>query len=107
MKNQPLACNSLRVAADFVILQKIMSVTIELDEKLVAEIDAVAKDFDKNRLQYINDSLQKILQQDKRKRKYSEEEVREMYRKAYGKFPVQPDEFEIEEEQMIEVWEDL
>ncbi|CAN5715390.1 hypothetical protein BH18ACI1_BH18ACI1_15000 [soil metagenome] len=82
-----------------------MSVTIELDEKLVAEIDAVAKDLSKNRLQYINDSLQKVLHQDKRK--YSEEEVSKMYREAYGKFPVQPDEFEIEEEQMIEVWKDL
>ncbi len=30
-----------------------------------------------------------------------------MYAEAYGKFPVQPDEFEIEEEQMIEVWKDL
>lgn len=86
---------------------KIMSVTIELDEKLVAEIDAVAKDFDKNRLQYINDSLQKVLQQDKRKRKYSEQEVREMYREAYGKFPVQPDEFEIEDEQMEKFWEQI
>lgn len=84
-----------------------MQVVIELDEKLVAEIDAIAKDFNKNRLQYINDSLQKVLHQDKRKRKYSEEEVSKMYREAYGKFPVQPDEFEIEEGQMIEVWKDL
>ncbi len=84
-----------------------MQVVIELDEKLVAEIDAIAKDFNKNRLQYINDSLQKVLQQDKRKRKYSEAEVSKMYREAYGKFHVQRDEFEIEEEQMIEVWKDL
>lgn len=84
-----------------------MQVVIELDETLIAEIDAVAKDFNKNRWQYINDSLRKTLQQDKRKRKFSDEEVRKMYQEAYGKFPVQPDEFEIEEEQMIEVWKDL
>lgn len=84
-----------------------MQLVIELDEKLVAEIDAAAKDFNKNRLQYINDSLRKVLHQDRRKRKFSEEEVGRMYREAYGKFPVQPDEFEIEEEQMIEVWKDL
>lgn len=84
-----------------------MSVVIELDETLIAEIDAVAKDFNKNRWQYINDSLRKTLHQDKRKRRYSEEEVRKMYQEAYGKSPVQPDEFEIEEEQMIEVWKDL
>jgi len=84
-----------------------MQVVIELDEKLVAEIDAVAKDFNKNRWQYINDSLQKSLEQDKRKRKYSEEEVSKMYEDAYGKFPVQPDEFEIEDEQMEEFWKQV
>ncbi|HXH70697.1 MAG TPA: hypothetical protein VNI60_10250 [Pyrinomonadaceae bacterium] len=84
-----------------------MSVVIQLDEKLIAEIDAVAKDFNKSRVQYINETLHKSLGKDKRKKKLSEEEVRKMYAEAYGKFPVQPDEFEIEEEQMIEVWKDL
>lgn len=88
-------------------LNKTMSVVIELDEKLVDEIDVTAKDFNKNRLQYINDSLRKSLQVDSRKKRYSEEEVRQMYREAYSKHPVQPDEFEIEEEQLIEVWKDL
>ncbi|MGI8468377.1 MAG: hypothetical protein ACR2N3_07990 [Pyrinomonadaceae bacterium] len=83
-----------------------MSVVIELDEKMVEEIDSIAKDFNKNRLQYINDSLQKSIRQDRRKKKYSEEEVSQMYKEAYGKFPVQPDEFEIEEGQLIEVWKD-
>lgn len=104
MKNQPLSCNFLRVAADFVILQKIMSVTIELDEKLVAEIDAVAKNFDKNRLQYISDSLHKILQQDKQKRKYSGEEVRKMYADAYRKHPQTAE--EIEEWEEVQHWGD-
>lgn len=79
-----------------------MEITIELDEKTIAQIDATAKDFNQNRLQYINESLQKSLQKDLRKRKFSEAEVRQMYRDAYGKFPVQPDEFEIEDEQMEE-----
>jgi metal-responsive CopG/Arc/MetJ family transcriptional regulator len=84
-----------------------MSVVIELDENLVAEIDAVANNSNKNRLQYINETLRKALREDSEKRKYTSEEVREMYRKAYGENPVQPDEFEIEEEQLIEVWKDL
>jgi len=84
-----------------------MSVVIELDEKLIEEIDATAKDFNKNRLQYINDSLRKSLREDSRKRNLSEQEVRKMYKEAYEKHPIQPDEFEIEEEQMIEVWKDL
>jgi len=81
-----------------------MQVVIELDEKLVAEIDAIAKDFNKNRLQYINDSLQKVLHQDKRKRKYSEEEVRKMYADAYRKHPQTAE--EIEEWEEVQCWED-
>jgi metal-responsive CopG/Arc/MetJ family transcriptional regulator len=85
-----------------------MQVVIELDEKLVAEIDAVAKDFNKNRLQYINASLQKSLQRDLgRKAKLSEEEIGQMYAEAYGKFPLQPDEFEIEDEQMEKFWKQV
>ena len=84
-----------------------MQVVIELDETLVAEIDDVAKNFNKDRWQYIDDSLRRTVQQDKRKKELSEEEVRKLYREAYCKFPVEPDEFEIEEEQLIEVWKDL
>ncbi len=82
-----------------------MQVTIELDEKTVAEIDEIAKDFNKNRSQYINETLQKSLRRDlKRRAKLTEEEIGQMYKEAYGKFPVQPDEFEIEEEQMEAFW---
>jgi metal-responsive CopG/Arc/MetJ family transcriptional regulator len=84
-----------------------MEITIELDEKTVAEIDATAKNFNKDRVRYINDSLRKSLSDDRRKGKYSEEEIRRMYREAYSKQPVQPDEFQIEEDQLIEVWKDL
>jgi predicted transcriptional regulator len=84
-----------------------MQITIELDEKTVARIDATAKDFNLDRSQYINQSLQKSLHRDLRKRKLSDEEVREMYRDAYGKFPIQPDEFEIEDEQMEEFWKQV
>ena len=84
-----------------------MSVFIELDEKLVAEIDAVAKDFNKNRAQYINESLRKSLRDDLRKRKLSEDEIGRMYQEAYEKFPVQPDEFEVEDEQVEEFWKQV
>ncbi len=81
---------------------------IELDEKLVAEIDVVAKDFKQNRLQYINETLQRSLQRDlARCAKLSEEEIGKMYAEAYAKHPVQPDEFEIEDEQMEEFWNQI
>jgi metal-responsive CopG/Arc/MetJ family transcriptional regulator len=84
-----------------------MQITIEIDEKTIAQIDSVAKDSKKDRLQYINESLQKTLQKDLQKRKCSEEEVSKMYKEAYEKFPVQPDEFEIEDEQMEEFWKQI
>jgi metal-responsive CopG/Arc/MetJ family transcriptional regulator len=84
-----------------------MQVLIELDENLVAEIDAIAKDFNKDRLQYINDTLQMSLRRNRPKPKLTEEEVSKMYADAYGKHPVQPDEFEIDEDQLIEAWKDL
>ncbi len=84
-----------------------MQITIELDEKTIAQIDSVANDFKKGRLQYINESVQKNLQKDLRKRKYSEGEISRMYKDACEKFPVQPDEFEIEDEQMEEFWNQI
>jgi len=67
-----------------------MQVVIELDEKLVAEIDAVAKDFNKNRLQYINDSLQKILQQDRRKKNTLKKKSAECIERLTENFPSNP-----------------
>ncbi len=84
-----------------------MNVVIELDENLVAEIDVMAKGFNKDRLQYINDTLQSSLRRNRTKLKFTEEEVGKMYADAYGKHPVQPDEFEIDEDQLIEAWKDL
>lgn len=81
-----------------------MNVTIELDEKLVVEIDEIARSSNKNRLQYISEALQKIIQQDKRRRNYSEEEVSKMYAEAYRKHPQTAE--EIDEWEEAQYWED-
>jgi metal-responsive CopG/Arc/MetJ family transcriptional regulator len=81
-----------------------MSVVIELDENLVSEIDAMAKGFNKNRLDYINESLQKALNQDRKKRKYTDEEVRQMYAEAYRKNPQTKE--DIDEWEEVQHWED-
>ncbi len=81
-----------------------MNVLIEIDEKLVVEIDEIARSSNKNRLQYINDSLQKIIQQDKQKRKYSEEEVSKMYAEAYREHPQTAE--EVDEWAEVQYWED-
>ena len=81
-----------------------MSVVIELDEKLVAEIDAVAKDFNQNRLQYINETLQISLQNDFLKKKRSDAEKVKKFIESYEKLPQQPEEYEIWQDE--QVWED-
>lgn len=78
-----------------------MSVLVELDEKIVSEIDLIAEHSQKERNDCVNELLRKALRQ---------QEIEEKERRAvesYRRFPVQPDEFEIEEEQLIEAWKDL
>jgi metal-responsive CopG/Arc/MetJ family transcriptional regulator len=71
-----------------------MTVEIEIDENLLAKVDDITKNLRINRDKY----FQKLVEEDLIARQYAE---------AYEKNPVQPDEFEIEEEQLIEVWKDL
>ncbi len=78
-----------------------MSVLVELDEKIVSEIDVIAKHSQKKRNDCVNELLRKALRQ---------QEIEEKERRAvesYRRFPVQPEEFEVEEEQLIEAWKDL
>lgn len=79
-----------------------MTVQIEIDEQTLAEVDAIAKDLRRSRVDVIRDSIRDYLQKQKR-----EKHIEEQYAEAYGKSPVQPDEFEIEDEQLIEAWKDL
>ena len=81
-----------------------MSVVIELDEKLVAEIDKAADHLNKNRLQFIKESLEKSLQDDFLRKKQNDSEKVERFIKSYEKQPQQPEEYEIWENE--QVWED-
>jgi len=78
-----------------------MTVQIEIDEKLISKIDAAAQNLKKSRLDYINEALLRAVRHEE-----IEAKIRRHY-DSYKKFPVQPDEFEIDEEQLIEVWKDL
>lgn len=85
-----------------------MQITLEIDDQTIAQIDEVANDFHKSRLQYINENLHSSLRRDlARKGKLTGDEVERMYAEAYQKNPVQPDEFEIEDEQMEEFWKQV
>ena len=78
-----------------------MSVLIELDEKIIPQIDVIAESSQKNRTDCVNELLRKAL-----RRETIEEKIRR-HRESYKLFPVQPDEFEIEEEQMEKFWEQI
>ncbi len=81
-----------------------MQITIEIDEKTVEQIDAVAKDFNQNRLQYINESLQKSLQEDFLQKKRNDAEKVKRFIESYEKMPQQPEEYEIWQDEQF--WRD-
>lgn len=79
-----------------------MSVTIELDEKVLAEIDEAIEILHEKREDVFREAFLELARKKKR-----EAEVARRYAEAYRKNPVQPDEFYVEEEQLIEAWKDL
>ena len=79
-----------------------MTVEIEIDEKTLAEVDEAIEVLRENREDVFREAFRDLAKKKKR-----EAEVARMYAEAYRKNPVQPDEFYIEEEQLIEVWKDL
>ena len=78
-----------------------MSILVELDEKIVSEIDVIAETRKKNRSDCANELLQKALRLET-----MDEKIRR-HKEGYKLFPVQPDEFEIEDEQMEKFWEQI
>lgn len=79
-----------------------MTVEIEIDEETLAEVDEAIEVLRENREDVFREAFRDLAKKKKR-----EAEVRRMYAEAYGKNPVKPDEFDVEEEQLIEVWKDL
>lgn len=78
-----------------------MTIQIDIDEATLAEVDAA--------LRVLNEDRKDVFRQvftDLARRKKREAEVAKQYAQAYGKQPVEPDEFEVEEDQLIEVWKD-
>ena len=78
-----------------------MTVQIEIDEKLLAEVDTATAQEKISRVDFIQKALKDAL----RKRMIEEKEHRAV--EAYRLYPVQPDEFEIEDEQMEEFWKQV
>ncbi len=71
---------------------------IEIEESLIAEIDSLAKSLKVNSSENFSDTLREVL----RKLKFAQMEKRTI--EAYEKFPQQPEEYEIWQNE--QVWED-
>lgn len=86
-----------------------MTVKIEIDEKMWAEAEEIAKELNIDYSEmFLNTLRQNLynLREAKRKRLETDEKARLHY-ESYKKFPVEPEEFYVDEEQLIEVWKDL
>lgn len=79
-----------------------MTVQIDIDKATLAELDEAVEVLQEDREEVLRRGFQKIVKEMQR-----EAEVAKKYREAYSKNPIQPDEFEVEEEQLIEAWKDL
>lgn len=75
-----------------------MTIQIDIDDKTLAEVDEAMKILEENREELFRKTLLELAN-----KKIREAEVRKQYAEAYRKTPVQPDEFEVEESQLIEV----
>jgi len=88
---------------------KIMTVQIEVDEKMWAEAETLAKDLNINYTEMFLNTLRSDLYRLKeaKAKELTIAEKERKHRESYEKFPVQPDEFYVDEEQLIEAWKDL
>ena len=79
-----------------------MTVQIDIDEKLLSEVDEAIALLNESREDAYREAFRDLARKKKR-----EAEAARQYAEAYGKHPVQPDEFEVGEAQLIEAWKDL
>lgn len=79
-----------------------MTVQIEIDEKLLEEVHRAIAELNESKADAYREAFEDLARKKKR-----EAEVSRQYAEAYGKQPVQPEEFYIDEDQIEEVWKDL
>ena len=86
-----------------------MTVQIDVDEKMWAEAETLAKDLNINYEEMFLNTLRSDLYRLKeaKAKELTIAEKERKHRESYEKFPVQPEEFYVEEEQLIEAWRDL
>ncbi len=86
-----------------------MTVQIDVDEKLWAEAEILANDLNINYPEMFFNTLRENLYslREAKKKALTIAEKERKHRESYEKYPVQEDEFYVDEEQLIETWKDL
>ena len=86
-----------------------MTVQIDVDEKLWAEAEILANDLNINYTEMFFNTLRENLYslREAKKKALTIAEKERKHRESYEKYPVQEDEFYVDEEQLIEAWKDL
>ncbi len=86
-----------------------MTIEVNIDERLWAETQSLARDLKVDYPKLLADSIRKSLYDLKRKRdrELSTEEKIRRHRESYEKFPVQEDEFLLDDETIEDVWKNL
>lgn len=79
-----------------------MTVQIDIDEKVLAEVHEAIAVLNESKEEAYIEAFRDLARKKKR-----EAEVAREYAEAYRKNPVQPDEFDVDDEQLIEAWKDL
>ena len=86
-----------------------MTIQIDVDEKMWAEAESLAKDLNINYTEMFLNTLRSNLYRlrEAKSKQMTIAEKERKHRESYEKHPVQPDEFYVDEEQLIEAWNDL
>ena len=79
-----------------------MTVQIDIDETTLSEVDESLRILHQNRDDFFRQSILDAVAKAGR-----EADVARQYAEAYGRNPVQPEEFEIEDEQMEKFWNQI
>lgn len=76
-----------------------MTIQIDLTEELLEKVDAAAESAKKNRVDFLSQMIEESM-----RRRTIEDKIRRD-QESYTKYPQQPDEYEIDEDQIAEVWD--
>ena len=86
-----------------------MTVQIDVDKKMWAEAEKIAKDLKVDYSEMVMNAVRQSLYslRDAKKKQIERAEKERRHRESYEKHPVQPEEFYVDDEQLIEAWKDL